>query len=147
VGLGGLSSTCCEVAARWLRATARSFRHPEPMEKKRDSNLNPPPPPKQTLCRKRLGSRRPTAGETQRRWVAASWPAWMVGFFLLFPSSFLFSFLLRRDSFLPSAAWVSCGRMHSFFFAFFSLYMMCQHVNGGQKTPPFCHIRIEDIPV
>jgi hypothetical protein len=60
---------------------------------------------------------------------------------------FLFSFLQHRDSFLSSAAWVSCGRMHNFFFAFFSLYERCQRVNGGQKTPPFCHIRIEDIPL
>jgi hypothetical protein len=32
-----------------------------------------------------------------------------------------------------------------FLFAFFSLFMRCQQVNGGQKTPPFCPIRIEVI--
>ena len=32
-----------------------------------------------------------------------------------------------------------------FFFVFFSLYLKCQLVSGGQKTYPFYHIRTEDI--
>jgi hypothetical protein len=32
-----------------------------------------------------------------------------------------------------------------FFFALLSLYVRCQHVNGGRKTLPFCPIQIEVI--
>ena len=75
------------------------------------------------------------ADETQRK-VSVAWPAALHRGFFLLPSSFLF-FSLHRDSIMRQDV--------ELFFAFFSLYVRCQHVSGGQKSPHFCHIRIEDI--
>jgi hypothetical protein len=64
------------------------------------------------------------------------------------------SFLLLFSSFsslscsIVKSLLLQCGLVREgveFCFAFFSLFMRCQYVIGGQKTPPFYLIRIEVI--
>jgi hypothetical protein len=89
--------------------------------------------------KKNRGSARPNgdpSSETQRRVLANPRPTRS----FLLPSSFLFflfSFLLHRGS--------RAGGCRIFFCIFFSLFVKCQHVSGGQKIPLFCPIRIEVI--
>jgi hypothetical protein len=131
VGLGGWSSTCCEVGSeRWrdMRLVAGEILSARP-----NGDLKSPEG-------KKKKKKKPWVSQTHSQRDLAKGlggqPGWSTLHRGFLPSSFflllLFSFFFNRKS-----AAVGC----KFFFLciFFSLYVRCQLVSGRQKTYPFCH--------